>query len=36
MASLDNDPDVLGRKFFWWTVWSALAFAVSAYLLVMR
>jgi hypothetical protein len=36
MASLDNDPNVLGRKFFLWTVWSALAFAVSAYFLVSR
>jgi hypothetical protein len=33
MASIENDPNVIGRLFFRWTVVSALAFALAAFLL---
>lgn len=33
MASTENDPNVIGRLFFRWTVISALAFALAAFLL---
>jgi len=34
MAGADPDINVVGRKVFMWTVLSALAFALSAYLLI--
>jgi len=34
MASTENNPDVIGKKFFLWTVYGALAFAAAAYFLV--
>jgi hypothetical protein len=33
MASTENDPNVIGRTFFLWTVGGALAFALAAYVL---
>jgi hypothetical protein len=33
MASTENDPAVIGRTLFLWTVASALAFAAAAYFL---
>jgi hypothetical protein len=33
MASTEHDPNVIGRLFFRWTVVSALAFALAAFLL---
>jgi hypothetical protein len=34
MASQQDDPLIIGRAVFYWTVAGALAFAGSAYLLV--
>jgi hypothetical protein len=34
MASKENDPQVIGRKVFLWTVGGALAFVASAWFLV--
>ncbi len=33
MASTENDPNVIGRMFFRWTVLGALAFALAAFFL---
>jgi hypothetical protein len=34
VAHTESDPTVIGRMFFLWTVASALAFALAAYILV--
>jgi hypothetical protein len=33
LASTSNDPNVIGRMFFLWTVGGALVFALAAYIL---
>jgi hypothetical protein len=33
MASSQNDPNIIGRMFFLWTVFGALAFAIAAFFL---
>ena len=33
MASTENDPNVIGRMFFRWTVFGAVVFTIAAFLL---